>query len=358
MAKTADYGLGEFTYPRGWFMIAVSEDLTDKPQGVRYFGRDLALYRGKSGRVVLLDAYCPHMGTHLAINTTSYVVRDHQHIEGDSIRCPYHAWRLGPDGKVNDIPYFNGPIPQAACVRSWRIEERYGCIWVWHDPENGEPDYDLPDIPMWRDPAWVHWSIDRLGTLNSHPQEVVDNIADFSHLSPIHGSRVDYFENEFDGHIAKQRQGGGHRTLVEGAEGFSTDTWYTGPAILLSRLVGHYETLMLITHTPVDDGVVKVWHGLLVKSPHTVANDADVAIARGYQEQARLAFAQDFEVWANKAPAFQVLQLPTDGPFAKARLWYKQFYNPRAKAVDYLSRLSGVYRIPGLPGAPSTVAAE
>ncbi|MBM4214140.1 MAG: (2Fe-2S)-binding protein, partial [Gammaproteobacteria bacterium] len=56
MAKTADYNIGPHTFPRGWFMIGISSDVTDQPQGVRYFGHDFALYRGKkSGKVILLD---------------------------------------------------------------------------------------------------------------------------------------------------------------------------------------------------------------------------------------------------------------------------------------------------------------
>ena len=102
MATARQYGLGEFTFPRGWFMVAASDQLGDRPLAVRYFGQDLALYRGKSGRVVMLDAYCAHMGTHLARNDSSFVIHDGQ-IEGDSIRCPYHAWRYGPDGRCDDI---------------------------------------------------------------------------------------------------------------------------------------------------------------------------------------------------------------------------------------------------------------
>ena len=79
MATTKDYRIGEFTFPRGWFMIADAEELnTHKPLAVRFFGKDFALYRGRAtGKVVLLDAYCPHMKTHLAApNNTSYVVID------------------------------------------------------------------------------------------------------------------------------------------------------------------------------------------------------------------------------------------------------------------------------------------
>src|SRR3546814_17191066 len=117
MASSKDYKLGEFTFPRGWFMVGESAKVTDKPQGVRFFGQDFALYRGKdSGKVILLDAYCPHMGTHLARNSTSNVWQGGA-VEGESIRCPPPASRFGPDATSNAIPSSSGPTPPAAPVR-------------------------------------------------------------------------------------------------------------------------------------------------------------------------------------------------------------------------------------------------
>jgi 3-ketosteroid 9alpha-monooxygenase subunit A len=343
MAKTREYGLGEFEFPRGWFMIADSEEVKDKPIPLRYFGRDFVLYRGDSGKVHLLDAYCPHMGAHLAINTTSYVVRDGMQIEGDSIRCPYHAWRFGPDGKCDDIPYYD-KIPKAACVRSWPVVEQMGIVFVWHDPENGEPDYPPPFFIEWDNPSWVRWKIDHLGTVNCHPQEVLDNMSDVAHFAPTHGSmKVAYFENEFDGHVMVQHFGAGHRTLATKDELLELMTWYTGPAILTSRMWGHLPSIMMIAHTPVDDGSIRAWHALMVKSPSEVANHRDVAMARAYQETSRLAFAQDFEIWANKRPAFNILQIPADGPFHKGRIWYSQFYNQRARASEIQMRVNGMH---------------
>ena len=356
MATTEEYSLGEYTYPRGWFMIATADEIKDVPLALSFFGREFALYRGESGRVVLLDAYCPHMGTHIAKNTTSYVVLDGQ-IEGDSIRCPYHAWRFGPDGRCNDIPYHDGPIPSAARLQSWPVEERYGCIFVWHDPEGGEPDYQVPEIPEWDDPQWVRWQVDHLGELDSHPQEIIDNICDAGHLGPIHGSTLEYFENEFRDHMAIQRQGGGHKTLVAGNALLETDTWYTGPGVLLSRVTGLYDAIMFITHTPVTDGRVKAWHALLVKADRSPATAEDVKRARGYQESSRLAFLQDFEVWAAKAPAFRILQIRGDGPFHKAREWYRQFYNPRSEAQGRQEKLNGRYTVRWVPPAPEAASA-
>jgi 3-ketosteroid 9alpha-monooxygenase subunit A len=100
----------------------------------------------------------------------------------------------------------------------------------------------------------------------------------------------------------------------------------------------------------VDDGIIKVWHALLVKSANAVATEADVAAARLYQEASRVAFAQDFDVWANKRPALQILQVPGDGPFHKARIWYKQFYNQRARKQEFLKQVEGLqHRVVGMP---------
>ena len=79
---------------------------------VRFWGRDLALYRGESGRPVMLDAYCKHMGTHLTASDSAMIVVNGHQIEGDSIRCPYHGWRYNAAGDVDDIPYFEGPCPK------------------------------------------------------------------------------------------------------------------------------------------------------------------------------------------------------------------------------------------------------
>src|SRR3546814_20668590 len=46
MASSKDYKLGEFTFPRGCFMVGSSAKLTDKSQGVRFFGQSFALECG------------------------------------------------------------------------------------------------------------------------------------------------------------------------------------------------------------------------------------------------------------------------------------------------------------------------
>ena len=361
MATTAEYGLGEFTFPRGWFMIGTSAEATATPVAVRYFGEDRVLYRGQeSGCVFLVEAYCPHMGTHLAKNSTSYVVMDKEHVEGDNIRCPYHGWRFGPDGRCNEIPYSPAPIPKKACLKNWPVIERAGCLWIWHDEEEGgASEYDLPAFEHWDEPHWVNWEIDDLGEIASHPQEVLDNMADKSHLSPVHGS-IDMvrFENEFNDHICRQLLCAGHKTLVtDGAKPMTNDTWYTGPGILQSVMIGDHPSHMLIAHTPVEDGVIKVWHALMVKVANAAPTPEDIAVAHGYQQASLRAFSQDFEIWANKRPCLNPMMVKGDGPFDKLRLWYRQFYNPRARALEFRKRVNGHYVTQGTLSAPWDAAA-
>ena len=59
MATTAEYGLGQFAFPRGWFMVAATTQVQDKPLSARYFGEDMVIYRGASGKVYAVSAYKP-----------------------------------------------------------------------------------------------------------------------------------------------------------------------------------------------------------------------------------------------------------------------------------------------------------
>ena len=60
------------------------------------------------------------------------------------------------------------------------------------------------------------------------------------------------------------------------------------------------------------------------------------------QESARLAFAQDVEIWQYKRPCLQPLAVRGDGPFGKVRSWYAQFYNPRSRAGEFHRKVNGV----------------
>jgi 3-ketosteroid 9alpha-monooxygenase subunit A len=352
MTGSKDYKLGQYDFPRGWFMVAeASELLGTTPKALRFFGKDFALYRGQSGKLVILDAHCIHMGAHLASGKEGALVKAGTQIEGDSIRCPYHGWRYDSSGQVDNIPRFDGPCPKNAKLQSYPVAEIYGAILMWHDAERGEPDYAPPSIPEWSDSQWISGPFDHLDILSIHPQEILDNMADSNHFGPVHGVPPEYFTNEFSGHLYHQLQGG---FRAEYNAYLRTDTCYCGPGLLISRQdIGETKAVELICHTPVEDGRVQIWNNVLIKASNHPPSDTDRATQREYQRLVLAAFQQDFDIWSHKAPAVTIKALPTERNFALGRTWYRQFYNPRSTAHEYHSKVNGAHPLDHLAAPPA-----
>lgn len=349
MATSAEYRLGEYAFPRGWFAVASGNEVGRKPLSLRYFGQDLVLYRGASGRTVLLDAYCPHMGTHLGSGENSATATSPSHMEGDNIRCPFHAWRFGADGVCNHIPYHDGPIPPQARVRSWQVEERYGIVFAWHDPEGLDPDFPVPDFPEWDDPQVMRWDgLEYLCDLN-HPIEIFDNMSDVAHLDHLHGTHVVGYENEYDGHLMHQRE----TAAVEEAGSVFGDTLttlsgYVGPGIAFGRFL-ELGALQIICVTPIEDGTCRLWQAGMARPPAGLDGEQARRFRDGLSRKLGEGLMRDAEVWRHKRPALQVMQLPSDGPFIQSRAWYSQFYNPRAKGAEIARRITGRHFAKGMP---------
>ena len=122
-------------YPVGWFAVAFSEDV--KPgeiKQMRYFGRELVLYRGESGEAFVTDAYCPHMGAHFAHGGK---------VEGDCVRCPFHGWKFSNDGRCVEVPY-SDRIPPKAKLKAWPVCEQNGVIHVFYRRDETQEVWKLP----------------------------------------------------------------------------------------------------------------------------------------------------------------------------------------------------------------------
>ena len=119
-------------YPDGWFRVGYSAEL--KPgevQPIKYFGRELVLFRSESGKPSVLDAYCPHLGAHLGYGGK---------VKGENIECPFHAWQLDARGEVAQIPYASKVPPRARTV-CHEVREHSGLIMLWHHHEKKAPSF-------------------------------------------------------------------------------------------------------------------------------------------------------------------------------------------------------------------------
>ena len=64
------------------------------------FGYELVVFRGVSGAVYVLDAFCPHLGANLGIG--GEVIND---CGQECIKCPFHGWTFkGRDGMLHKVP--------------------------------------------------------------------------------------------------------------------------------------------------------------------------------------------------------------------------------------------------------------
>jgi phenylpropionate dioxygenase-like ring-hydroxylating dioxygenase large terminal subunit len=157
----------------GWYWLCRSRELRrGKVRGFRMLGRDLAVYRGADGRVVALDAYCAHMGAHLAEGR----------VEGNSLRCFFHHWRYGSDGVCSDIPCQEGRPNARIRVRSWPIAERYGLVWLW---TGEQPAHDVPEVPELAGRPHVAMVANRFRKA-CHPNVVLINAIDEQHFRSVH----------------------------------------------------------------------------------------------------------------------------------------------------------------------------
>jgi nitrite reductase/ring-hydroxylating ferredoxin subunit len=295
-----------FGIPFSWYQLAFSDDLA--PGGVerlRAFGRDLVLFRTMDGSVGLLDAYCPHMGAHLA---------EGGKVVGDALECPFHGWRWAADGVCTHIPYA-ARIPAGARASSYPVCERFGMVFGWFHPSGEAPLFELPEIPEWGSAGWCTSWQQRSIELATHPQEIAENGPDWRHLGKVHAMEireegfvfepVDYGYRWYLG----GQVGAGESTLQGENFGLGLSTFRQG---------GIHEAIVLTTVTPIEtDRVIFRLSILSQAPPDELPKQLDY----------HWAFAEpDFRIWEHKRHRKQPLLCEEDGPIARFRDWAARFY--------------------------------
>lgn len=166
----------------GWYWLLRSQDLrVGKVTAISLLGRDLAVYRTPQGQVIAMDAYCPHMGAHLAEGK----------VEGDSLRCFFHNWKFAAAGHCVDIPCLKKPLPIQ--VQTWPVKEAYGLIWLWTGKEAKLP---LPFVPELQQES-VDAHVSKLFIKECHPNVVMVNAIDAHHFNTVHNFPIEIkFESQ------------------------------------------------------------------------------------------------------------------------------------------------------------------
>ncbi len=307
----------EGRYPRGWFVVGYSKEIEKGSlKSLEYFGQRFVAFRASDGSLAILDAYCPHLGADLSVGGK---------LEDNCIRCPFHAWKFDHTGKCVDIPYAK-KIPTKAKVKSWPLRERNGLVFLWYDPEDLEPEYEIPHNEEYEAEGWTNWATNEI-TIKTHPREVVENVADSAHFPTVHNTHVNHFKNEYKGHTASQITEGVAYPQGGGKDEFTLRATYHGPGYQITRMNGVINSLYFQAHTPIDFNTLHLRFGV---SLHGVGSGEKAKIfAKAYVDNLTKGYYEDVEIWEHKKYISRPVLCDGDGPVGRLRKWYRQFYLPR-----------------------------
>lgn len=305
-------------FPFGWYPFMLACDLAvGEVKPVRYFARDLAVWRGEDGKVRMLDAYCKHLGAHMGHGGK---------VAGNLLECPFHAWRYdGEEGAVKEIPYARAVPPQVKrkCTRSWHIRESNQWLWMWYHPEDAAPMYEVAELPEASDPVWTaydfaEWTI--FGSL----QNMAENGVDFAHFKYIHGTATvpesELSWGEWDRCGIVRAKMGTPKGVVDGTITSNS----VGPGQAWVRFTGICETLLVACIVPVELDRLQVVY--CYTQPRAQAEGPTARVARAIIRDVNKQLDQDKVVWDRMRFEPNPVICDGDGPIPHFRKFYSRFY--------------------------------
>ncbi len=153
-------------------MMPSSELQNGQVKGISFCGQEIVLFRGENGVVSALDAYCPHMGTHLGRGK----------VVGNHVQCFFHHWQFDSQGSCKLIPC-QDDIPGKAKLNSYAVAELYDSIWVYPSIESPPTLTDFPELAR-NDDKFI--SFGKAYERSCHHHVTMINGLDPQHLKTVH----------------------------------------------------------------------------------------------------------------------------------------------------------------------------
>jgi phthalate 4,5-dioxygenase oxygenase subunit len=125
---------------RFWVPALLAEEVAEPdgtPVRVRLLGEDFIVFRDTAGKLGFVDAACPHRLASLGLGRN----------EEGGLRCIYHGWKFGVDGKCLDMPTeppgYN--FADKVSIRSYPTTEIGDMVWVYLGPPDKQPRFPAYD---------------------------------------------------------------------------------------------------------------------------------------------------------------------------------------------------------------------
>ena len=159
-----------------WIPVVLSNEVAPggRVKRVKLLGERLIAFRAKNGRPGLVGEFCPHRLASL------YFGR----VEEAGMRCVYHGWKFGMDGRCLEMPNEPAESGFATKIRhvGYPCEERGGMIWAYMGPESPPPP--LPHLEWTVLPDSHSFASKRVQECNWF--QAMEGGIDSSHISFLH----------------------------------------------------------------------------------------------------------------------------------------------------------------------------
>ena len=305
-------------FAMGWYCVAYSDELAPgEVKPIRYFGQDLALWRGEDGEARVIDAFCAHYGANLAVGGK---------VHGNLLECPFHAWRWDETGACKEIPYSRAVPPKARranCIPSWPTAEVNGMVMVWYHSQRAEPQWEpvkFEDVGRddWTEFRKYEWHV------YSALENIADNAVDVSHFKYVHGAKtVPEYEFEFDG-IARKITSHLKMETPRGEVAGKIESVNFGPGQGMVRFSGITDTIMVTGTCPVERD--KTHNRMAFSQPKANVDGPMAGLTRAIIKNITRQFDQDKVILDRHVRVEPPMVCEGDGPFGRNRVYYSQFY--------------------------------
>jgi phenylpropionate dioxygenase-like ring-hydroxylating dioxygenase large terminal subunit len=157
--------------PDFWYPVALSASVRrEKTFAARFAGERIALYRGARGAVYALEDRCAHRQVPLSMGV----------VEGEALRCCYHAWTYRGNGRISQIPYLpKGAARPPRGVRAYPVREAYGLVFVFPGDPDRAAATSLPQLPEFYSSRHQTMTFSR--TVACHYSFLHENLLDMNH---------------------------------------------------------------------------------------------------------------------------------------------------------------------------------
>jgi len=304
-------------FAKGWYCVAEADEISaDSLKPVSWLGEQLIVYRTGEGKAQVADAYCPHMGAHLASHDGC--------IKDGMVICPFHKWNFdAASGDCVRIPYSALP-PAKVGLKLHPTREVDGMVLMWYHPHGAAPEFEPYISPLTQRDKWALYTVKEWVTTCPF-RDILENLFDTAHIVQLHNAQ------EMPDVKSVQRVAHGlcidYETNPENSEvglkQFQCD--FGGISLLTQYWEGqHFETLFIHSFTPIDEERFVQKTRFYIKD--SGSKEMIEMVGKAFADRFVFEVEQDLRVLDFKKHLPQPRLCAGDGPIHQFRKYANEFY--------------------------------